>query len=76
MCLGIPMEIISIDGHRARCQARGITREVDLFLLADHMPEIGDCVLVHVGHAIQRIEASEAQTRWQLFDDMEKLADA
>lgn len=68
------MEIIAINGHRAHCQARGITREVDLFLLADQSLKIGDFVMVHVGHAIQRIEASEARTRWQLFDDMERLA--
>lgn len=68
------MEITAIDGHRARCQSKGITREVDLFLLADQTLKVGDFVMVHVGHAIQRIDASEARTRWQLFDDMERLA--
>src|SRR3569832_1492581 len=35
MCLGIPMQITAIDGHRARCEAGGIEREVSLFLLQD-----------------------------------------
>ena len=33
MCLAVPMQIESIDGFQCRCVARGIEREVSLFLL-------------------------------------------
>jgi hydrogenase expression/formation protein HypC len=35
MCLGIPMQIIAVDGYLARCSAKEIEREVSLFLLQD-----------------------------------------
>ena len=35
MCLGIPMEVIAVDGRMARCSAKGIERDVSLFLLAE-----------------------------------------
>ncbi len=61
MCLGIPMQIIAIDGHRARCQTGGVEREVSLFLLQDGAIEPGDYVLVHVGYAIQKIDRAYAR---------------
>ena len=65
------MEIININGTQARCNANGIERNVDLFLLQDQNLSKGDFVMVHVGYAIQKIHATEARTRWQLFDQME-----
>lgn len=60
MCLGIPMRIIAIDGDSARCEAGGIERAVNLFLLRDTPPAIGDFVLVHVGCAIQIVQPEAA----------------
>ncbi len=48
MCLGIPMEILEIDGFDAHCSAKGVTRDVSLFLLQDEPLAIGDFVMVHV----------------------------
>jgi hydrogenase expression/formation protein HypC len=31
---------------------------------------IGDFVVVHVGYAIQKITPQEAQTAWELYDEM------
>lgn len=70
MCLAIPMQIISINGHTARCVANGIHREVSLFLLQDTPPGVGDFVLVHVGYAIQRVDTTLAHQSRQLHDDM------
>src|SRR3569833_1675501 len=61
MCLGIPMQITAIDGHRAHCEAGGIEREVSLFLLQDSDVATGDYVLVHVGYAIQRLDPRYAR---------------
>ncbi len=69
MCLGIPMEITAIDGYNARCSAKGVERDVSLFMLHDPV-EVGDYVIVHVGYAIQRVSPEEAQTTWELFDEL------
>lgn len=70
MCLAIPMRIEQIDGLSARCQARGIYREVSLFLMQESLPDIGDYVLVHVGYAIQKVAADEALKSWSLYDQI------
>lgn len=79
MCLAIPMQIIEIDGYNARCAAKGIEREVSLFMLQDEPPAVGDHVLVHVGYAIQVITEQHARSSWQLLDEVlggERAADA
>ncbi|MEW5892851.1 MAG: HypC/HybG/HupF family hydrogenase formation chaperone [Pseudomonadota bacterium] len=70
MCLAIPMQIEAIDGFTARCQAKGVRREVSLFMLQDEMPAVGDFVMVHVGYAIQTVSEAEARTAWEVFDQM------
>jgi hydrogenase expression/formation protein HypC len=71
MCLAIPMQVLEVDGQTARCTAGGVSREVSLFLLPRGSVEPGDFVVVHVGYAIQKIVAHEAQTIWELVDQME-----
>jgi len=70
MCLGIPMQIREIEGFVARCEAKGVERDVSLFMMQDEAPEVGDYVLVHVGYALQKITPQEARTAWELFDQM------
>ena len=70
MCLGIPMEVMAIDGFGARCSAQGIEREVSLFLLQEEPVAIGDFVLVHVGYAIQKMTPQEARSTWELYDEV------
>ncbi len=69
MCLAIPMKIRSIDGFVARCEARGVEREVSLFLMQDETLAPGDFVMVHVGYAIQKVTPEDARTAWELFDE-------
>ncbi len=70
MCLAIPMKIIGIDGFNARCEARGVERDVSLFIMQDEQIEVGDFVMVHVGYAIQKVTHQEALSTWDLFDQM------
>lgn len=70
MCLAIPMQITEINGFVAQAAAKGVAREVSLFLLQDEMPAVGDYVMVHVGYAIQTMSAAEAQSAWELYDEM------
>ena len=70
MCLGIPMRICEINGFVATCEAKGIFRDVSLFMLQDEALGVDDFVVVHVGYAIQKITPIEAQTAWELYDQM------
>jgi len=70
MCLGIPMQIKQIDGFTARCEAKGIERDVSLFMLQHEPLDAGDFVIVHVGYAIQKVTADEAASAWEIYDEM------
>ena len=70
MCLGIPMQIVEIDGYNARCEAKGVEREVSLFMLQDDTVAVGDHVMVHVGYALQKLSAQEARSTWELLDQI------
>lgn len=70
MCLGIPMQIKSIDGFTAKCEAKGVSRDVSLFMMQDDNLAVDDFIVVHVGYAIQKISEQDAQTAWELYDQM------
>ena len=70
MCLAVPMQIKKIDGFQCTCEAKGIEREVSLFMLQDEKLAPGDHVLVHVGYAIQKVSEEDASESWQLFDEL------
>ncbi len=70
MCLAIPMQIEDIDGLNARCQAKGVQREVSLFMLQDDPPGVGDHVMIQLGYAIRRVTEDEARASWELFDQI------
>jgi len=74
MCLAIPMKIIEIDGFNARCEARGVERNVSLFIMQDEAVAVGDFVMVHVGYAIQKVTPQEARSTWELFDQVDQLS--
>ena len=70
MCLAVPMKITKIDGYQYTCEARGIEREVSLFMLQNETLEPGDYILVHVGYAIQKVSEQDAADSWALFDEI------
>lgn len=70
MCLAVPMQITKIDGFQCTCEAKGIEREVSLFMLQDELLEPGDHILVHVGYAIQKVSEQDAADSWALFDEI------
>lgn len=78
MCLAVPGQIVEAheaDGMRmGTVRFGGITREANL----DFVPEArcGDYVIVHVGFAISRLDAEEAERTLRLFEEMGALADA
>ena len=64
------MQSKAIDGFTARCEAKGVERDVSLFMLQHEDLRPGDFVIVHVGHAIQRVEPEEAAAAWEIYDEM------
>lgn len=67
MCLAMPMKIVEVDGDNARASIHGIERVVNLLLVKDQDIAVGDYVIVHVGYAIQKLDAAEAEATWQLL---------
>lgn len=76
MCLGIPMQILQIEGYSARAAAKGVERDISLFMLPEDEVAVGDFVIVHVGYAIQKISEESARSAWELFDRILAEADA
>jgi hydrogenase expression/formation protein HypC len=70
MCLAVPMRIKSVDGFSAVCEAKGIEREISLFMMQGEEISPGDHVLVHVGYAIQKVSEEEARVTWDLFEQV------
>lgn len=70
MCFGIPMQIQSIDGFFARCTAKGVEREANLFMLQSDLPKVGDYVVVHLGYAVSRVSIAQAAAAWDVYDQM------
>jgi len=64
------MQIKHIDQCMARCEAKGVERDVSLFMLQDQALQPGDFVVVHVGYAIQKVSEAEAMSAWQIYDEM------
>ncbi len=76
MCLGIPMQVKSVDQYQALCEAKGVERDVSLFMLQGEIIGPGDYVVVHTGYAIQKISQQEAQSAWEVYDQMLAAEDA
>ena len=63
MCLAIPAKVVALsaDEHdRAMVEVAGVRRHVDMGLLRDDPPVVGDWVLVHVGFAMSKISEEQA----------------
>ncbi len=63
MCLAIPGKIIELipgTPFLGTVEVVGVRRKVDLGLLQDDMPKLGDWVLIHVGFAMSKISEEDA----------------
>jgi hydrogenase maturation protein HypF len=63
VCLGIPGQVVELlpgfGGQLALVDVTGARRRVNIGML-EEPPEPGDWVLIHVGFAVQRVDADEA----------------
>ena len=77
MCLGVPGRVVEIvrekDVLMADVQFGGITKRVCI----EHVPEAapGDYVLVHVGFALSRIDAAEAERVFRAREELRQLGE-
>ncbi len=60
MCLGVPMQVISVDGTDIVAEIDGVKREASLMILDDEV-RVGDFVIVHAGFAISKLDEVEAR---------------
>ena len=66
MCLAIPARVVELlPGETARVEVGGVTKDCSLALVDG--VAVGDYVVLHVGYAIQRLDAAEAERTLALF---------
>ena len=77
MCLGIPGQVVDIVdavSRLARVDIAGVRRQVNMACVVDASHPIEDCVgdwvLVHVGFAMSRIDAEEAEKTLALLAEL------
>jgi hydrogenase expression/formation protein HypC len=70
MCLAIPARLVEKRDHdQAVVDLGGIRKPVSIALVPE--AEVGDYVIVHVGHAIGMIDPEEAEKTLALFAEMQ-----
>ncbi len=69
MCLAIPARVVERrDDFQAVVDLAGVRKPVSIELVPE--AEVGDYVIVHVGHAIGRLDADEAERTLALFAEL------
>ena len=79
MCLAIPAqvhEVLADNSALAMVDILGVRRRVSLELLVDDPPVLGDWVLVHVGFAMSKISAGQANAQLQMLAELGEAAAA
>lgn len=65
MCLGIPGRIVELDEDNdqiVRADVLGVRRDVNIGLMSDESPRVGDWVLIHLGFVMSVIDEGQAAT--------------
>jgi hydrogenase expression/formation protein HypC len=69
MCLAIPALVTELlPGQMARISLDGVMKTISVMLVEDVAP--GDYVIVHVGHALARLDPDEAERTLALLAEM------
>ncbi|HET6980616.1 MAG TPA: HypC/HybG/HupF family hydrogenase formation chaperone [Myxococcaceae bacterium] len=69
MCLGVPGKVVAVEGMVATVDFWGLRKQVRLDVV-DAPVSPGDYVLNHVGFAIRRIPAGEAEETLALYSEL------
>ena len=66
MCLALPARIVSkLDDEQDWVDLGGVRKQISLALVPE--AQVGDYVIVHVGHALGLLDETEAQATLALF---------
>ena len=69
MCLALPARVVErIDDDTAVVDMGGVRKRVSVALVPE--AQVGDYVIVHVGHAIGMLDEAEAQASLALFAEL------
>ncbi len=69
MCLAVPARVVERrEDQLAVVDLAGVRKTISLELVPE--AEVGDYVVVHVGHAIGRLDADEAERTLALFGEL------
>jgi hydrogenase expression/formation protein HypC len=69
MCLALPALVIELlDANNAIVDLGGVRKTISIELVAD--TQVGEYVIVHVGHAIGTLDEDEAQATLALFAEL------
>ena len=70
MCLALPTRIdAKLDGDEALINLGGVRKTISLALVPE--AQVGDYVIVHVGHAIGLLDPDEAQKTLAMFAELD-----
>ncbi len=73
MCLALPAQIVEKrDGDEALVNLGGVRKAVSIALVPE--AQLGDYVIVHVGHAIGLLDPEEAQKTLAMFAELGQAA--
>ena len=69
MCLALPARIVELlDTESAIADVGGVRKQISIALVPE--AQVGDYVIVHVGHAIGTLDEAEAQATLALFAEL------
>ncbi len=68
MCLAVPGRITAMDKAWATVDIMGVESIVSILLI--DKPELGDCILVHAGCAIQKINEAYLAYLQEVFSEL------
>jgi len=75
MCLAVPARVTDLlPDSMARVEIGGVGKTVSVALVDDL--SVGDYVILHVGHALARLDPEEAEKTLALIREMAELGEA
>ena len=73
MCLALPARVLALlEGDQAQVELGGVRKTISIALVPD--AAVGDYVIVHVGHAIGRVDPEEAARTLALFAELDAVS--
>ncbi len=70
MCLALPVKVVEVGADEtAIVDLGGVRKEISLALVDG--VEVGDYVILHVGYALSKLDAEEAEKTLTMFAELE-----